>query len=165
MILTLSRDVQQPRPEQCTLGTISIDGRGKFATLEKPWINTVLGPAGDPDKSCIGLGMYRLEPRETEARGKHWLVSNPQLGVYRSPQDVPLGRYGRFLILIHAANWAHELLGCIAPGKMRVGPRQNGNALDEWMVAESRAAMNEVRTLIGSSIDMQLVVQIGGAQT
>jgi hypothetical protein len=69
------------------------------------------------------------------------------------PADIPAGVYGRSLVLIHAANWAHELLGCIAPGKAR------GIIAGEWGVSESRAAMNEIRTLIGNTFDIQLEVK------
>jgi hypothetical protein len=153
LIITLTRDPQQPTG-YCTLGRLSVAGRGAFDTIELPWVpgpaGTVCGHMG---MSCIGVGVYKLEPRETEARGKHWMVSNRELGVYRMPQDIPLGGYGRSLVLIHAANWAHELLGCIAPGKSR------GIMNGEWGVGDSRAAMNEIRTLIGNTYDLQLEIK------
>lgn len=158
MLLTLARDKQQPRPEQCTLGVLSVDGRGTFQTNERPWVPSTAGPAGMPDESCIAFGTYRMEPRETEARGKHWILSNPTLGVYRYPADVPFNSYGRSLVLMHAANWAHELLGCIAPGQARVRPLQLGNAFDEWMVSASRAAMDQIRMLLAAASDLQLLV-------
>lgn len=155
MIITLTRDPHQPAPAQCTLGRLTVNGRGSFDTIEKPWIpDTHGGLCGMPSYSCIAVGTYRLEPRETEARGKHWLLSNTTLGLYRYPADVPRGQYGRSLVLIHAANWAHELHGCIAPGKRRYLERGG-----EWMVLESRAAMNELRTLLGGAIDLQLQIQ------
>lgn len=154
MILTLTRDPQQPAPAACTLGVLEANGR-RWQTVERAWVPSSAGPCGAPGLSCVCVGTYRLRPRETEARGKHWILSNPALGVYETPRDVPRGAYGRTLILIHAANWAHELHGCIAPGKRRFAP---GNGNPEWMVAESRAAMNELRTVIGNSIDLQLIV-------
>ena len=153
MLLTLTRDPHQPA-EYCTLGILDVSGRGKFHTVEKPWVpgppGTVCGHQGT---SCVGVGVYRLSPRETEARGKHWILSAPTLGVWPMPADIPAGVYGRSLVLIHAANWAHELLGCIAPGKAR------GIIAGEWGVSESRAAMNEIRTLIGNTFDIQLEVK------
>jgi hypothetical protein len=152
VILTLTRD-PQPTAAYCTFGTLSVNGRGKFHTIERPWKEAPEGLCGDPNASCIAYGTYRCEPRETEARGKHWIVSNPKLGLYCYPQDIPNGCYGRALVLIHAANWAHELQGCIAPGKAR------GMLNNEWAVLNSRAAMNEIRTLIGNTFDLQLVIQ------
>jgi hypothetical protein len=141
---------------RCTLGVLQVNGRGVFQTIEKPWIPTIDGPWGTPMKSSIGVGSYRMEPRYTEARGNHWQLVNPQLGVYRLPSNVPIGSQGqplgRSLVLIHAANYAHELLGCIAPGKSR--DRQDG----EWAVRNSRAAMNEIKLLLGGSFDLQLVI-------
>lgn len=154
MILALVRDPQQPAPNTCTLGVLIINSH-RWQTIERPWVSSPDGPAGVPGQSCVAIGTYRLRARETEARGKHWILSNPSLGVHEWPAEVPLGKYGRTLILIHAANYAHELHGCIAPGKRRFPP-SNGNP--EWMVAESRAAMNELRTVIGSAIDLQLII-------
>ena len=152
MILTLTRDATQPA-NYCTMGILEVNGRGKFHTVERPWISVPDGICGQRFLSCIHTGTYRLEPRETEARGKHWIVSNAALGVYRDPQDIPNGIYARALILIHAANWAHELMGCIAPGKNRALTN------NEWGVTESRAAMNEIRTLIGNTYDLQLEIK------
>ncbi len=160
MLVTLHRDPQQPRPTQSTLGVIECDGR-RFQSVELPWIPSDDGPCGVPGKSCIAPGTYRLEARETEARGKHFILSNPQLGVYRYPQNIPSGRYGRSLVLIHAANWAHELLGCIAPGKERIAPRASGNPYDEWMLTSSKMALNELRTLLGRGYDHLLTVEGG----
>lgn len=153
MILTLIRDPQQPAA-YCTLGRLSVNSRGAFDTIERPWVPGPDGTVcGEQQQSCIGVGVYRMESRETEARGKHWILSNPALGVYRYPQDIPTGVYARSLVLIHAANWAHELLGCIAPGKIR------GVINSEWGVGDSRAALNEIRTLIGNTYDLQLEIK------
>jgi len=153
MIITLTRDANQPSTD-CTLGVMLVNER-KFFTMERPWIpeSTGVGIAGQPYLSCVSTGTYRLERRETEARGKHWMLYAPTLGVYRYPQDVPAGVHGRSLILIHAANYAEELHGCIAPGKTRF--KSEGR----WMVTESRAAMNELRTLLGNQLDLILEIK------
>lgn len=143
MILMLTRQPVQPAA-YCTMGELQIPDGPKFYTVELPWVPAAAGiHCGLQGLSCIGLGIYRLEPRETEARGYHWILSNPELRVYRQPREVPAGVYARSLILIHAANWAHELLGCIAPGK------DKGVIGIEWGVAQSRAAMLELRVAIG----------------
>ncbi len=153
MNITLLRDPVQPAA-YCTLGVLEVSGR-KFHTMERPWIVDELGGiGGKPYLSCVPVGVYRLERRETEARGKHWILYAPALGVYRQPGDIPKGARGRSLVLVHAANWAHELHGCIAPGKARELDRTQG-----WMVKESRAAMNELRTLLGNQLDLTLEIQ------
>lgn len=151
MILTLTRDPVQPH-DYCTLGRLAAAGHA-FDTVERPWVpgpaGTVCGHSGT---SCIGVGTYRLDPRDTEAKGRHWILSNAALGVYRYPQDVPSGAYARSLVLIHIANWAHELLGCIAPGTARA--QTNG----EWGVSGSRDAMNALRVLLLNVPDLELVI-------
>lgn len=147
MIITLQRDIDQPAPTQCQLGILTVNGR-KFHTIERPLATEGIG--------CIPAGEYRCEAQETEARGKHWQLSNPALFVYRYPSNVPRGQHGYSQILIHAATWARELQSCIAPGKSRMLGRDG-----EWMVTESRAAMNELRTLMGNQFDIKLI--IGGA--
>jgi hypothetical protein len=149
MILTLQRDTHQPRPAQSLLGMLTVNGRGRFHTIEHP--------AG-----ALAAGTYRLEQQESEAHGKHFMLSAPSLGVYRYPAELPLGRSDvRALVLLQAANWAHELGGSIAIGKHRCAPRANGNAFDEWMVTESRNALNELRLLLGGALDLWLAIQEG----
>lgn len=153
MNLILTRDTTQPDHLRCTLGVLRING-SSWQTMERPWLPTDQGPSGIKGASCISVGTYQLIPRETEAKGKHWLLYNPELGVYRSPDEVPTNAYGRSLILIHAANWAHELMGCIAPGRERVL-----DAKGEWMVTQSQPAMSDLRSLLLNK-DHQLTLTI-----
>lgn len=152
MIITLRRDAHQPVATG-TLGILEVEFR-KFHTMELPWLaDDNGGIAGEPSRSRIPAGLYRMERRHTEARGHHWLLHNTSLGVYKYPNDIPRGVVGgRSLVLIHAANWAHELRGCIAPGRARVF--KDG----EWMVTDSRAAMTDIRNLLGSRLDLQLMI-------
>lgn len=112
MILTLTRYAYC---ETHTAGRVAFDNF-RIHTIERPWLGN------KPFKSCIPAGSYRVERRESVKFGSHWHV-----------QDVP----ERSLILIHAANYASELSGCIAPGMRstfdckRMVP----------MVADSRKAM------------------------
>lgn len=152
MKLTLTRNPVQPAP-YCTMGELQVGDRHKFYTVERPWVPVIGNYAcGHQETSCIGKGQYTLEARETEARGKHWIVSNPELGIYRYPEQIPHGLYARSLILIHAANWAHELQGCIAPGK------DHGMIGEEWGVAQSRGAMFELRAMLVDK-DLHLEIQ------
>lgn len=137
--LTLTRDAKQPAPADCTLGVLTF-GVLALHTIERPWIPDEVGECGRPGASCIQTGVYTLTPRTTEARGAHWILSNPTLSLWCYPSQVPAGCYGRSLVLIHAANWAHELMGCIAPGLDRRLDPQNG-----WMVTQSQLAMSLLR--------------------
>ena len=93
-----------------TLGLLD----GKFWTVERPWLDNQLRI------SCIPTGEYKVK--------RH---ISPSKGTCYSVEDVP----GRTHILIHVANWSHELMGCIAPGV--------GVALTPTpMVTTSRNALN-----------------------
>lgn len=85
-----------------------------LCAIERPWKKNA------HEVSCIPEGTYKLAPHHTE----HWPDVIELL-------DVP----GRTGILIHPANLASELRGCIAPGM------HHGDSLINPMVMGSRAAM------------------------
>lgn len=151
MILELTRDLMH---SNCTVGRLQVSGK-TFFTIERPWIENSCGaPCGEKYVSCIGEGEYKLEPWVRPSGEKVFIISNPALGVYRLPRDVPKGheKATRTLCLIHAANYAHDVNGCIGPGKST--KRDSG----EWMVTQSRDAMNEIRTLVGNRLGLTLVI-------
>ncbi|CAB4165409.1 hypothetical protein UFOVP820_44 [uncultured Caudovirales phage] len=151
MILELIRDTSLP---YCTLGRLIVAGK-TFFTIERPWIPDPRSPGGTKGVSCIPTGEYRLERHSGEAFQKVWAMVNAANGVYHLPADVPAGlrSSARTACLIHPANWAHELRGCIAPGKTRAM-----DSTRHWMVTRSRDAVNEIRTLIGTSLDLKLTI-------
>lgn len=156
MILELVRDISL---STCTVGRLIVGGK-TFYTIERPWIpNSHGGPCGEKFVSCIGEGEYKLEPWVRPSGEKVLIISNPALGVYRLPKDAPKGleKATRSLCLIHAANHAHDVNGCIGPGKSR---KKEGL---EWMVLQSRDAMNEIRTLVGQRLDLSLYITSKGA--
>ena len=74
-------------------------------TIEKPWLNN------EPNVSCVPPGTYNLSPVLSPKFGHVYCLENINL-------DVSLnGDTQRTHILIHAANKASELLGCIAVGR------------------------------------------------
>ena len=75
-----------------------------YHSLEKPWVDLDGNGHGDPQKSCITAGTYECVWQESPKYGWCYEVTN-----------VP----ERSRILIHPANWEHQLLGCIALGKGR----------------------------------------------
>ncbi len=154
-VLELTRDLKAPT---CTLGWLGLSGR-KWASIERPWVpNTAGGRGGSKGVSCVPTGEYRLEPHSTEAHPKVWALVNHQLDVYHWDADVPPSRVGlgRTVVLIHVANWASELRGCIAIGKTRAKDGTHG-----WMIQESRDAVNELRMAIGKTVDLKLVITEG----
>ena len=147
----------------CTLGYLQdpVTGR-KWATIERPWVPSSYTPAGVKGASCIPLGEYRVMRYSSDAHPNVYALSAPNLDVYATEADVlPAKReYSRTRCLIHPANWAHELRGCIAPGKDRFkGPT------GFWQVRYSRDAINEIRNLLGSALDVRLTISSGGYPT
>jgi hypothetical protein len=156
MIITLTRDIWTANE---TCGWLQINGR-KWSTIERAWVPSVRTPAGTKGVSCVGLGEYRLEPHTGEGFQNVWALVNPALDIYHWDWDVPASKKGtaRTVCLIHPANWAHELRGCIAPGKERVK-----ESTGYWKVARSRDAVNEIRNAFGVTIDLRLVIVDGRA--
>lgn len=151
LALTLTRDELQPF-HYCTFGRLDVAGLDLFETIELPWLPASSAPCGLIGHSCIAKGTYKLEHRFTEARREHFIISNPELGIYRYEADIPAHIYGRCLVLIHVANWAHELAGCIAPGENR----DIGTA--EACVTSSAVALRKIIGLVGK--DKALTMEI-----
>lgn len=156
MIIELVRDLST---HYCTLGRLMFAGRTLF-TIERPWVPDPRSRGGQKGVSCVPVGDYRLNRHNTDAFPKVWALVNPMLDVYHQPWEVPPGKelISRTACLIHAANWAHELRGCIAPGKQLLKDPQG-----RWMVTRSRDAVNELRTVIGNLVDLKLtIIENGG---
>lgn len=153
LALLLTRNV---RESYCTLGSMRVNAH-KLHTMERAWIpNPDGGKSGKRFESCVSDGTYKLVRHSTEKYPLAWALVNPDLDVYHWPSDVPASKLkqARQTILIHPANYWHDLLGCIGPGRERVR-QQNG----QWMVARSRDAMNLLKTVIGSTLDVTLTIQ------
>lgn len=148
--LTLVRDIST---SQVTLGWLSFGGK-KWASLERPWIIDPIGKGGLKGRSCVPVGEYKLVPHDTEAHPRVWALVNPQLDVYHDPAAVPSYKasFARTAVLIHVANFVHEIRGCIALGKTRQKDRET------WMVRSSRDAINELRTL-ATGTDLRLIIE------
>lgn len=98
MELSVTRDIFSPN---FTLGKFFIDGKQEYFTVERPFLNG----ANTPETTCILPGKYEVVITESP----HFERPMPRL------LDVPQ-RNG---ILIHPANYASELKGCIAIGLQR----------------------------------------------
>lgn len=144
MNLILVRDA--PRLD-CQEGILSLNG-AQYFTMERPWLQD------QPNLSCVPVGTYELVPH-TVINGvlaglQTYALSNPDLGVFPEPPEGYVGSNPlRIAILIHPANWAFQLLGCIAPGKARgllMSPQTNSL---EPAVLSSDNAFQEVLAALG----------------
>jgi hypothetical protein len=136
MRIQLRRD-NTPRSD-CTLGTLTV-GDKKFATIERPWVPSPLSKGGAKGVSCVPKGLYRLVRHDSEAHDPVWALVNKDLDVVHYPGDSP-NSHARTVVLIHAANLASEVRGCIAPGMRAVVWPSGQNA-----VAESKKAMKLIK--------------------
>lgn len=126
-------------------------------TVERPWIPGK-APGGRPFVSCVPDADYDLL-RHARPNGDVVLaLRNPDAGVYYSAEHVP-PEGGRALILIHAANYAEELQGCIAPGLVLT---INDNRL---MVGNSRAAMRRVMAAFDAGDSKLKIKPVLGTRT
>ena len=85
---------------KATLGKLTIHDELKEVytckTLELSWKDN------KRSVSCIPLGEYKVTSRNSEKYGEHFLINDVE---------------DRSYILIHSANYYHQLRGCIAVGK------------------------------------------------
>jgi len=142
MQLILNRDT--PRMD-CQEGILEA-GTAQYYTIEQPWNDD------KPMHSCVPRGTYVLLPH-TVVNGplaglNTWALENPDLGVFQEPNNNYDGSYPmRVACLIHPANQAWQLEGCIAPGKSR-GLIDIGKGLLPSVLA-SKDAFSEIETLLG----------------
>jgi len=106
--ITLERFCYHP---EGTLGVLRFDSQ-TFYSIERPWKNNAVS------FSCIPEGTYQTRWRKSPKFGETWEI-----------QDVP----NRTYILIHAANYAKDVHGCIGLGTYLMG--------DKIAVSQSRIAV------------------------
>ncbi len=135
--LILERKASTPTE---TEGFLTLPGGGVLATIERPWIEAGT-PGGKPFASCVPAGVYDLIPHTRGNGAEVVALVNEFLGVYYLDDDVP-DSGGRYLILMHVANWAHDVVGCIGPGLYHADNNQGR------MVASSGKAMRRVMNFI-----------------
>ena len=118
-----------------TEGRLWLDDETALYTLERPWLPGL--PGGMPFESCVPDGEYELIPHQRQNGDQVFALRNPDCGVYYTEQERG-NNPGRYLILIHSANWVEQVVGCIAPGLVRT------IANNKRMVRSSRAAMQKI---------------------
>jgi hypothetical protein len=93
---------------------MSLPGNGVLAGIERPYIDAPT-PGGKPFESSVPVGVYETRPHTRPDGAEVIALINEELGVYYQQSDMPAAG-GRYLILCHVANWAHQVNGCYAPG-------------------------------------------------
>jgi hypothetical protein len=140
MKLTLLRSTGD---SERTTGILQAAGSVIFATMERPWIENPAGLGGMRRQSCVPPGVYRVDPWHSVHFPETYIITNPELGVYRQPGDIPAGqKWGRSAILIHVGNFVRNVIGCIAVGM------EHGRLQGEPAVLRSVMAMRELNKLL-----------------
>lgn len=139
--MTLSLWLDRYYTPNGTLGDLKVT-RGReevFSchTIELPWNGNERG------ESCIPEGNYLLRKRRSG------VVERTSDGEYLEGWEVT-GVPGRTYIMIHIANWADELDGCIAVGKY-IPPRH-------MMVNHSTDTFREFMDLLDGEDECRLVI-------
>ena len=126
----------------------------ELATMERPWVagNT---PGGKPFESCIPDGEYRLDPWRRPSGHEVYILSNPELGVFKEKGD----GIGRYLILIHVANWVINVVGCIGPGTSRSIMKNPSTGRYERAVSSSGEAMRIITEQLGREESHTLTIR------
>ena len=95
----------------------------EFWTVERPWLDN------KAFESCIPDGYYKLRRHNSPKFGNRtWEIA-----------DVP----GRTFILIHAGNYSHNVVGCLALGS-GVFPDLSGVSASKSAIREFYALTNEL---------------------
>lgn len=116
-------------------------GALQLYTLELPYVDNLI------DRSCVPLGTYELIPYDSPKHGPTWCLHNPALNIYSGPV-IPEG--GRAYCEIHSANWADQLLGCIAVGLDQQPMLDPMSGTVEPAVENSRNALTELVAVLGA---------------
>jgi hypothetical protein len=122
-----------------TFGVMKVNGK-KYYTVEQPWNNN------EPFKSCVPSGEYTLSPHESGKYGDVLcMVNNDGVTHFKEANTK------RYACLIHVANYAKDVEGCIGLG---VGYNTN-------MVTSSRKAISEFYDMISPNESHSLIIEWG----
>lgn len=151
MKLILRRFKDQPDP-RCTIGVLFVSAELTLCTLERPWVPSPICKGGTDKISCVPPALYRLEKHDSEKHPKTWALVNSGLDVvHYDPDEKPTLRS---TILIHVANQARELEGCIA-----VGTHSGPSAVSGYQLFESRVGMKLLQMRVPWTNEHTLEIQ------
>lgn len=142
MKLVLLREPTQPSHD-CTLGLLMVpEVNLTLCSMERPWIPSTTCKGGLKGRSCVPLGVYQLVRHDSKKHPQTWALVNHELDVVHYEGDDADPDEDRATCLIHTANFASQLEGCIAPGLAH--SIFNG----QHMVTSSVRAMDRLKTLV-----------------
>lgn len=119
-----------------TLGTLSIiEGKEVVFSCKTIELEEDVNAVKD---DCIPRGKYQVVKRNSPKYGNHFHILN-----------VP----NRDFILIHAANYSRQLLGCVAVGKAHVDIDKDG--LKD--VTSSKQTMAELNDILPDTFELEIV--------
>lgn len=127
-------------PGMGTFGTLMVGGE-ILRTVEREWKGNM------PGVSCVPAGRYTLEEHDSDSHPDVWALVNHDLGVYHYADP----EAKRTAILIHIANRASELEGCIAPGL------KFGTLGPDFAVHSSGAAVEKLRRILHDGMQLEIV--------
>ncbi len=139
-----------------TEGVLSLPDHN-LATIERPWV-PVDTPGGKPFASCVPDGEYLLNPWVRPDDSEVYILFNSDLGVYQEEDDMPDG-VGRFLVLMHIANFVRNVVGCVGPGTRRAIMRDKKTGTYERAVSSSGEAMRILRRVLGREETHTLIIR------
>lgn len=127
-----------------TFGRITLPDGRQFFTCEQPWNGNKTG------QSCIPEGVYDLQLRESP------VVFRTSGGEFDTGYEV-MAVQGRSFIMIHPANWADELRGCISVGHAYAIMPKSGKHMQA--VTSSRNAFRELMAALASYDELQIDIR------
>lgn len=113
--------------EMGTFSHLYFDNKKVGYTVEQDWHMNIRY------HSCVPKGHYQLLDFKSSKYGNTFCLYSEELEVFANDEG-----YGRYACLIHPANTASELQGCIAPGL------HLGYVNSKWAVTSSRQAFEMV---------------------
>ena len=121
-----------------TIGVLRIEGKDNpiWFTIERPDLNN------QNNISCIPEGTYKVAPYSSDKFPDVWEV-----------KDV----LNRTKILIHQANWAHDLEGCIGVGDSLCYIKYGAEY--KKSVSNSKKTIQAIKNTIGYPSEFELVVR------
>lgn len=136
-----------------TFGALIIPGHGSWVTVERPWIDTddagKSWPYGLDQMSCVREGVYTLSKEHSNKYGKGmWHLIGEGVTYQPGARDPVEWRSN---VMIHGANRASELMGCIAPGKI-YDPVNS-------QVLKSQTALGEITMALGQLARPQIRIR------
>ncbi len=125
----------------CYSGGMGTFGRIRGApfeafTVEQPW------RGNRPFVSCVPEAVYELVPYSSEKYPHTFALVNPDARVFARMEDRERDD-DRYACVIHSANWARQLQGCVAAGDGEGADRSG-----EWMVTNSAATVRRLLAYI-----------------